>query len=179
MRKFLLLLLIPISCSNDLDKKQSRVRQDFGQTADIFAQLAEQRENAIGTFADKSFEQSKGIILKEWSEFIARHTDENGGLVSKDATGKVIPMPVVQLLEAMTKRSDKLMELAMSQKDWKEKQDSYRSAIGKFRATIAVLSKQEVDVQEAKESAQAALNQVISALGSIAATTAIMAPLAF
>lgn len=162
-------LLFLIGCADKLDKDQSRVRQDFGKTCAIFGEAARQREAAISTFANQSFATSKAMIEKDWTSWIETHTDAQGCLVSKHADGSIGPMPVVQLVQAMTARSDKLMQLAMAQANWQAKQADYISAINQFISTAAKLTQKEIDVQDAKESAQATFDKVLSAIGGIAA----------
>lgn len=165
------------ACSNDLDRKQSRLRQDFGNTCTLFGVLTESREKAINTFAAQSFEQSKTQIESEWMRWLDSHTDEAGNLVSKRPDGTVAAMPASQLIVAMAARTDKLIELSMAQKNWDTKSEQYRAAISKFSATVEMLTQQEIDVQEAKDSAQAAFNQVLGALGGVATSAGIMLPL--
>ncbi len=78
-------------------------------------------------------------------------------------------MPVAQLAGAMNKRGDAMLELAMAQANWREKQEEYRKLIASFRATAAKLTQDAVSAQDAKESAQATFEKILGAIGGIAA----------
>lgn len=174
-----ILLVFCCSCSTELDKKQARVRQDFGNTCQLFGAAALAREKAITTFSTSAFATKKSMIEREWKDWLDSHTDASGNLVSKRPDGTIGPMPVKQLAEAMTLRGDALLKLAIEQKDFADKQEQYVGAIHTYLATVTKISQDDANIQDAKETAQAAFNQVLGTLTGIATSAGIMIPLAF
>lgn len=177
---FVTILLASLTgCVNDLDKKQSLVRQQFGQTCLTMGKIMEKKAEADNEFANQSFQASAAHIDRNWKAWIDSHTGPDGRLVSKAADGSLKPMLVTDMMQAMTDRQDALLKLAMAQQNWKQQQDKYLAAINQFVATTQMLNQQEVDVQLAKESAQATLDKALTAMGAVAGAVGIMAPLAF
>lgn len=162
-------LLFLLGCADKLDKDLTRSRIDFGKTCAIFGEVAKQREVALKTFAAKAFATQAEVIKKDWESFLSDHTDAQGCLVSKYPDGHTGPMPVAQLAKALTSRSDSMLNLAMAQKNFEEKQDQYVAVINSFIADAARITNQAATAEEAKESAQAFIDKTLSVLGGIAA----------
>ncbi len=179
MRKYFCLLILTAGCVNDLDKKQSLVRQQFGQTCVTMGAIMKKNCEVTDQFAAESFKASAAHIDRNWKAFLESHTAPDGRLVSKAADGSLKPMLVADLVQAMIDRQDALVKLAMAQANWKQQQDKYMDAINQFMITTNMLNQQEVDVQLAKESAQATLDKALTAIGTVAGAVGIMAPLAF
>ncbi len=169
MKRISLLLIFLTGCADKLDKDLTRARIDFGTSCKVFGEAAKQREVAIGTFADKAFITQKQLIEKDWLSFLGDHTDSKGCLVVKNADGTIGPMPVTELVKSLTLRSDALMNLAMAQQNFREKQAQYVGAIDMFLTDAAKITSQTVTAEDAKESTQAVLEKGLSVIGGIAA----------
>lgn len=167
--RYLILFLLPLaSCVSPLDEKQFAVRQQFHDVASTFSTVSTVFIKGADEMADGKHALQKKVVDQEWDSFLARHT-HNGGLVSKDANGNIIPMPIEQLKESLAMREAALVQVALQEKAWGDFADDYRMTLAQFKATNDMIAEEEYDVFEAKKSAQATLDHLLNTVGSFAA----------
>lgn len=151
-------------CMQELDRKQLQVRQDYGNAVKNFATASKVVVKEFDNMAEKKHQYQAADVERIWSDFLATHTDANGGLVSKAPDGKIVPMPVTQMLEAVKHREEAALALAKSKETSADFSQKFTDAIAKLEAVTDVLAQEEIDIQAAKESIAAAANSIFSAM---------------
>lgn len=169
MRKLAVLLLLVTGCTSNLDKSQFEVRQSAYASRVVFYKAVDNYIKGTGEIADKKFLLEKTVNDKDWQEWLDKHTDENGGLVSKDATGKIVPMPVTQLTLALDNRNQNIIKLEDGKKSWDSYQNNMKELLTKQTSFDELCQSKDFDYQKAKESAQAILDASLNSIGSLAA----------
>lgn len=163
-----LILLFSVGCNSALDEKQFQVRQEGHEANRLFLATCRVYQKGANEMADKKFLLEDSAVEKDWKDFLERHTDENGGLVSKTPDGRIVPMPVTQLILAMEKRQEAKMRVVEGKKSWQSFNENFTNMLAKAEALNEVAKQQEIDVMEAKRSAQTLATQAVNTLMSLA-----------
>ena len=118
-------------------------------------------------YVNYKHDYQRRLIKETMDSFWIRHTDENGGAVSVDAEGNVIPMPVDQIKSATASIELKFAEVVKSEITYQDMKKKITEALSELsRITIqhrdGTISDSEVIFQ-----AQAVVNSLVGAFSTI------------
>lgn len=169
-----LLVLCASGCLSDLDRKQA-VMRDKQRDADLsFAGLSTRYAETAEEMAAKKHELQDQTISSEWAEFLRRHTDDSGRLVSRDAEGNLVPMALADLQLAMERVNEKKATLADSRRSWDRVHSQYLVAIGQYSAMTKQSAETDEEYMAAKASAQQVVDTAVGLVAGVAAGAVIV-----
>jgi hypothetical protein len=158
------MLAIFAGCAVEADEKILVVRQDMHQAGRLMVGASKQLVTTAGEVELSRHRLEVAEVDRQLDEFLQRHTDDTGALVSRDASGEIVPMPVTQLRNIIAARDTRLADVRENHRRWGTYAQSYMDVLAAFEAANEMTMEREVDWLEKKRSAAAAAN---SALGFI------------
>ncbi|MBK8916310.1 MAG: hypothetical protein IPM64_17235 [Phycisphaerales bacterium] len=131
--------------------------------------LQAMQEELLERIARQNTELQRALVEVRSARFLDRHTDDDGGLVSRDAAGNIVPMPREQLEAFLADRDAQLRAATEQSRAADAVVQQFRAGREQLIAVTARLAAREIQWQEAKATAQAELDRVLTAIGSLAA----------
>ena len=123
--------------------------------------------------ASRKHALQKEVANEKWGSWLARHTDENGHLVSQDASGNLVPLSREDLTANLTIREEHLIRLERSRSIWGKASFDWGAALDAFGiANVETLTTQS-EIRKAEREADDLARRALTVLGSIAAGAAL------
>lgn len=164
------LMLAPLGCLHDVDRAIVDTRQAYHSVVRFHAEgLQAAQEALFDKLATENARLERAALEARQDAFLERHTDDKGGLVSKNAAGEIVPMPREQLLAFLAERDKQRAEADERAALAKSVSLEFRNARVRLVALTTKLAAKEIEWQEAKESAQAELDRIINVAGGLMA----------
>jgi len=163
----LVMAVVPVGCvGQKLDAELMNIRQQAAANEKLYAVAALKYADAFQQLADQKHEFQAYLIEVEGDKWLEEHTRD--GLVQASPD---------EFAEMLAKRDSRYQALEASRGAATQGVRDFRQMVNdKVAFTTAIYAK-EVDAQKAKESAAAALDSVIKALGGAAGAAAVAIPL--
>jgi len=171
---FLPLALMLSGCMTPLDRQWHEVNDRFRNANQVFTKFVRSYAAAADEMARKKHDLQRIHVERDWEHFISIHT-QDGRLVSTDASGKIVPLSVKDLQDAIDARNTKLDKLTESKRSWTQMHVAFVNAVDKFAVSGELTGLTEAELIKAKESAQQFFDSLLSAIGGAVAAAGVAA----
>lgn len=169
----LCLLFLGTGCvESTLSEARFDVTERFHDAAEAYVVAGRTFTALADEMAAKKHTLQADVTNEKWNSWLARHTDANGGLVSRDAAGNIVPMPVEQLQASLAVREEHLARMEKSRGLWSRASADWTAALDAFGiANVETLTTQK-EIRAAEKSADELARRALTIVGSIAAGAA-------
>lgn len=168
----MLALVALTGCTAALDAKIAQAQADYRGAVRTASGAATIFADGYDDLASKKHELQSTGIARDWQTWLDRHTSDDGRLVSRDESGKIVPMLASDLNAAITLREEANLKLALSRESNAKFSQTFRTAFAKLDATTTLLDEKSVEWDRAKAEAREAQNALFSAVAAAAAALA-------
>lgn len=154
-------------CFHDVDRDILATRQAYHEVVRFHAEgiQAKQEQLLDRVVADNARLEREALQARQ-DAWLATHTDESGGLVSRKPDGTIVPMPKDQLLAFLEKRDRQLGDIMEHEQNYSQISTMFKQARTRLVALTEKLGDKEVAWEEQKESAQAEIDQILNMTGT-------------
>lgn len=172
------LLCAACGCSSQVDRDILKTRTSLHTAVDGYLTGVDEMLQALfERTLTRVADLERQAVAARQQAFLDRHTDDGGGIVSAAPDGAIAPMPRAQLEMFMADAADQVRKAESSAENGRRVLAEFRAARERLRALIAKLAAKEIEWQEAKESADAEVNRIMTMIGSLAGGAALGAGL--
>lgn len=157
-------------CTGQVDRNIVATRESFHAVVDGYLAGPDQLMETMLAKLSADVARLEGEAVKaRQAAFLDRHTDGDGGVVSKTPDGRIVPMPRAQLEQFIADANAQAAAAEQAAQNAARVLAEFKASRERLRALAAKLSAKEIQWQEAKESAQAEMDRILQAIGTIAA----------
>lgn len=171
-----LTLLMPLTLFGCVESRLADARftvtQKFHGASEAFVVAGRTFNLLANEMASKKHDLQREVTDEKWDNWLARHTDEDGRLVSMDADGKLVPLSREDLTANLVIREEHLSRLAKSKGIWGKSSFDWGAALDSFNiANVETLATQ-TEIRKAEKEADELARRALTVLGTIAAGAA-------
>ena len=169
-----LLFLVPFGCvESRLADSRFEVTRKFHGAAEAYVVAGRTFAQLANEMASRKHSLQQEVSDEKWEAWLGRHTDENGRLVSRDASGNIVPLSREDLAANLVIREEHLIRLERSKSIWGKASFDWGAALDAFGiANVETLVTQK-EIRKAEKQADDLGRRALTVLGSIAAGAAL------
>lgn len=148
------------------------VTQKFHGASEAFVVAGRTFNLLANEMASKKHALQQEVSDKVWKNYLARHTDKKGRLVSIDADGKMVPLSLKDLNANLVIREEHLSRLAKSKGIWGKSSFDWGAALDSFNIANVETLVTQTEIRKAEKEADELARRALTVLGTIAAGAA-------